>query len=87
VTGRHPPGYGWGRTDLIVADPAVRMGKPVIRGTRITVESILERLAAGESFDQVLETHPHLTRQGLLAALDFAARALRADFVYPLPAA
>jgi uncharacterized protein (DUF433 family) len=69
---------------LIVSDPAVMMGKPVIAGTRITVELILEKLAAGESIEQLLESHPRLTRPAVLAALDFAARALRADVVYPL---
>lgn len=60
------------------------MGKPVITGTRITVESILEKLAAGESVQQLLEAHPRLTTEGIKAALAFAARALRADVVYPL---
>ena len=50
------------------------MGKPVIAGTRITVESILERLAAGESMDQIIQAHPRLTRESFLAALDFAAQ-------------
>ena len=70
-------------TELIQSDPAVMMGKPVVAGTRITVELILEKLSAGETIDQVLEAHPRLTREGILAALNFAARALRADVVYP----
>ena len=69
--------------ELIVSDPAVMMGKPTIAGTRITVELILEQLAGGETVDQILEAHPRLTREGVLAALSFAARALRADVVYP----
>jgi uncharacterized protein (DUF433 family) len=73
--------------DLVEANPAVMMGKPVIRGTRITVELILEKLAAGETIDQILDAHPRLTREAILAAIDFGARALRADIVYPLPAA
>ena len=68
----------------IVSDPDVMLGKPVIRGTRITVELVLEKLAAGESFEQLLESHPRLTREGILAALDFAARSLKGDVVYPL---
>lgn len=55
------------------------MGKPVVAGTRITVELILEKLSAGETIEQVLEEHPRLTREGVLAALRFAARTLRAD--------
>ncbi|HLF03600.1 MAG TPA: DUF433 domain-containing protein [Dehalococcoidia bacterium] len=68
----------------IVSDPAVMMGKPVVAGTRLTVELILEKLAAGETIEQILEAHPRLTRQGVLAALAFAVEALRADVVYPL---
>jgi len=68
----------------IVSDPAMMMGKPVIAGTRITVELILEKLAAGESIDQLLEAHPRLTKEGVLAALDFAGQVLRADVVYPV---
>jgi hypothetical protein len=45
---------------LIVSDPGVMMGKPVIAGTRITVEYVLEKLAAGESIDQVLEAQPEI---------------------------
>jgi uncharacterized protein (DUF433 family) len=70
---------------LIVSDPAILMGKPVVAGTRISVELILEKLAAGETFEQLLDAHPRLTRQAILAALAFAARALRADVVYPIP--
>ena len=73
--------------ERIEANLAVMMGKPVIRGTRITVELILEKLAAGETIDQILEAHPRLTREAVLAAIEFGARALRADIVYPLPAA
>ncbi len=69
---------------LIVSDPALMMGKPVVAGTRITVELILEKLGAGESFDQLLEAHPRLTKDAIMAAMDFAARALRADVTYPI---
>jgi len=69
---------------LIISDPAVMMGKPIIAGTRITVELILEKLAAGETVEQLLEAHPRLTRQAIQAALAFAAEALRGDVVYPI---
>jgi uncharacterized protein (DUF433 family) len=69
---------------LIVSDPAVMMGKPVIVGTRITVELILEKLASGETIEQLLESHPRLTKEAVLAAIAFAAQALRADVVYPV---
>ena len=68
---------------LIVSDPTVLMGKPVVAGTRITVELILEKAASGESMDQILASHPRLTRPAVLAAFAFAAQALRADTVYP----
>lgn len=69
---------------LIVSDPKVMMGKPVIAGTRITVEMILEKLSAGETVEQILEAHPRLKRDAIRAALAFAAQALRADVVYPV---
>jgi uncharacterized protein (DUF433 family) len=68
----------------ILTDPKICMGKPVIAGTRITVELILEKLAAGETFEQILKAHPRLTMEGIRAALAFASEALRADVVYPL---
>ena len=70
----------------IVSDPKVMMGKPVIAGTRVTVDLILEKLGSGESIDALLESHPRLTREGVLAALRFAAQALRAEVVYPVRA-
>jgi uncharacterized protein (DUF433 family) len=69
---------------LIVSNPKVMLGKPVIRGTRITVELILEKLAAGQTEEQILRVHPHITREGVRAALEFAAEALQASVVYPL---
>jgi uncharacterized protein (DUF433 family) len=72
------------QTKLVVSDPSVMMGKPVIVGTRITVEHVLEKLAAGETVEQILDAHPRLTRDGIQAALAFAAEALRADVVYPI---
>ena len=69
---------------LIVSDPRVMMGKPVVAGTRITVEHILEEMAAGATIEELLDAHPRLTRKAVLAALDFGARALRADVIYPV---
>ena len=70
------------QSNLIVSDPAVMMGKPVVAGTRITVELILEKLAAGETVEQILEAHPRLTHEGVQAALAFAAKVLKGDVVY-----
>jgi len=58
---------------LIESNPKIMVGKPVIRGTRITVELILDKLAAGETVEQILEDYSHLTREGIRAALEFAA--------------
>ncbi len=71
-------------TDLIISDPTIMMGKPVIKGTRITVELILEKLAAGETLEQILEAHPRLTHEGVQAAIAFAAEVLKGDIVYPV---
>ena len=68
----------------IESKPGVMMGKPVIAGTRITVENILERLGAGETIESIVAEHPRLTREAVLAAVEFGARALRADVVYPV---
>lgn len=68
----------------IISNPKIMMGKPVVSGTRITVELILEKLSAGESFDDLLKSHPRLTREGIQAALNFARDALRADVIYPI---
>jgi uncharacterized protein (DUF433 family) len=68
-----------------MSDPAVMAGKPVVTGTRITVETILERLAAGESIEQLVDALPRLTREGVRAALEYAAESLGADVVHPLP--
>lgn len=69
---------------LIASNPKIMMGKPVIAGTRITVELILEKLAAGETIEQILEAHPQLTREAVLAAIAFAKETLRADVIYPV---
>ena len=65
------------RHEGIVSDPDIMMGKPTIKGTRITVELILEELGQGLSVDEVLAAHPHLTSDQVLSALQFAADYLR----------
>jgi uncharacterized protein (DUF433 family) len=68
----------------IISNPKIMMGQPVVSGTRITVDLILEKLSAGETIEQLLEDHPRLTREGVLAALKFAREVLRADAIYPI---
>lgn len=63
--------------EMIVSNPEVMMGKPVIAGTRITVEHILEELAAGSTIDELVDEHPRLTRDAISAAVDFARGASR----------
>lgn len=72
------------KQSLIISDPDILMGKPVVAGTRLTVELILEKLAAGETVEQILGAHSRLTREGISAALAFAAEAIRADVLYPV---
>ena len=69
---------------LITSDPKIMMGKPTVAGTRLTVELILEKLAAGETIEQILSEHPRLTAAAIRAAIAFAAEALRADSPRPL---
>lgn len=57
----------------ISIDPAVMLGKPCIKGTRITVELILRWLSAGRSFAELIEAYPHISEDDIRAALDYAA--------------
>jgi len=68
----------------IMSDPAVMMGKAVVAGTRITVELLLEKLAAGESPEQIQRAHPHLPPGSIQAALAYAAAMVRNEVVIPL---
>ncbi|MGI8926854.1 MAG: DUF433 domain-containing protein [Tepidiformaceae bacterium] len=72
--------------ERIVANPAVLLGKPVIRGTRISVELILEELAAGATEEQIREGYPFLTPEDIRAAVRYALDVLRSDVVYPVSA-
>ena len=65
------------RLSRITIDPEVCHGKPVIRGLRYPVESILEYLAAGDSLEDMLAEFPDLEREDLLACLEFAQRSLQ----------
>lgn len=61
----------------ISRDPAIMVGKPCIKGTRITVEHVLRALSQGVAVDGVLEEYPHLTRDDVLAAVAYAADYMR----------
>ncbi len=60
-------------TDRINIDPAIMMGRPVIRGTRITVELILRKLAEGASEGDLLEDYPHLKKEDIRAVVAYGA--------------
>jgi uncharacterized protein (DUF433 family) len=60
-------------SERIVSDPAILVGKPVIKGTRVSVELLLDRLTEGWTMDDILASYPHLTREDVLAALAFVA--------------
>lgn len=69
---------------FVEINPQVMMGKPVIKGTRITVEMVWESLSAGETVENLLEAYPRLTKEAILAALSFAAEALKGEKIYPV---
>ncbi|MEO6219229.1 MAG: DUF433 domain-containing protein [Ginsengibacter sp.] len=68
----------------IEVNPKILMGKPVIKGTRISVEQILEKLSAGETENEILQAHPHITTENIKAALAFAALSLKGENIYPI---
>ena len=69
--------------DRIASDAGVMLGKPCIRGTRITVEMILEWLAGGRTIDEILAAYSRLSREDVLAALEFAAESVRTERIAP----
>ena len=73
-------------SERIVVDPEVLAGKPVIRGTRLAVEFILELLAAGQSENEILADYPGLTREDLLACISYASYLAHEYKAYPVPA-
>lgn len=65
--------------DHVVVDPKVLVGKPIIRGTRISVELLMDRLADGWSMEQILESYPRVTRDDVLAAISFVTEIFREE--------
>lgn len=68
-------------TDLITVHPDIMCGKPVVAGTRITVEYILDQLGHGHSVEELLDGHPRLTREGVRAAVQYAIEAVQTERV------
>ena len=73
-------------SERIVVDPKILAGKPVIRGTRLAVELILELLAAGQSESEVLANYPGLSREDILACLSYASYLAHEYKAFPIPA-
>jgi uncharacterized protein (DUF433 family) len=71
--------------DRIVLNPEVLTGKPVIRGTRLAVEFIVDLLGQGWSEAQVLENYPWITHEDILACLQYASQQLKSERVYTVP--
>jgi uncharacterized protein (DUF433 family) len=72
--------------DRITLDPAVLVGKPCIKGTRLSVEYIVELLANGWTYEDILKDWDYITRDDILACLAYASDVLKMEFVH-LPAA
>ena len=66
----------------ITFNPKILGGKPIIKGTRISVQFILELLSAEMEIDEILEQYPHLERDDILAALDYAARTIANEEIF-----
>jgi len=75
---------GW--QDRVEANPEVLVGKPVIKGTRLAVELILDELSWGWTYDDILRSYPGLTREDILACLAYAGDLLRSQRVFPAKA-
>ena len=72
--------------ERIVLDPAILTGKPVVRGTRLSVEFIVGLLAQGWSEADILRNYPGFTREDIAACLSYAAESLQSERVYPIAA-
>lgn len=70
--------------ERIVIDPRILAGKPVIKGTRLAVEFILELMAQGWSEAQIIAEYPGVTHDDILACLHYASETLKAEKVYPV---
>lgn len=68
----------------IIADPKVLAGKPVIKGTRLAVEFILDLLAEGWSEAEILQNYPRLTHEDIQACLSYASALIKSEKVYPI---
>jgi uncharacterized protein (DUF433 family) len=70
--------------DRVVVDPAILVGKPVVKGTRLSVDFIIDLLAQGWSEVEILQNYPGLTSEDIKACLAYASERLRGEKIYPL---
>lgn len=70
--------------ERIIADPKVLAGKPVIKGTRLAVEFILDLLAEGWSEAEILQNYPRLTHEDIQACLSYASALIKSEKVFPI---
>ncbi len=70
--------------ERIAVDPKVLVGKPVIKGTRLAVEFVVELLAAGWTQQQILDNYPHICQEGIQACLAYAVEVLHSEHIVPL---
>ncbi|MFZ2959499.1 MAG: DUF433 domain-containing protein [Candidatus Ozemobacteraceae bacterium] len=71
--------------ERIVIDPEVLVGKPIIKGTRISVEFVINLLAQGWKEEDILKNYPHLSKEDIIACLQYASAILQSERVYPFP--
>jgi uncharacterized protein (DUF433 family) len=71
--------------ERIVVDPEVLVGKPIIKGTRIAVEFVINLLAQGWKEEDILKNYPHLSREDIFACLKYASEILQSEKVFPYP--
>jgi uncharacterized protein (DUF433 family) len=69
--------------EYIHSDPTVLLGKPVIKGTRMSVSFVLDLYAAGWTETMILDNYPHLSKESLLAVLSFTAECMKQENLYP----
>lgn len=70
-------------SEKIIIDPKVLAGKPIVKGTRLSVDFILELLGNGWTYEQILENYPRLTKEDILAVLQYAAKNIKEEKIYP----
>lgn len=71
--------------NFISSDPEILLGKPVVKGTRLSVDFILGLYAEGWTEDQILENYPNLSKDSLLAIFSYARECLQEEFLYTFP--